>query len=132
MVAVREGRATVEIEPSERCAACALGAMCGVGALRLEVDAVDGLESGQTVILEVDRSGALRGVLLLFGLPLAGLVSAVVLGRYHPLFGLSADGSSVLLGVLLLAAAFAAAFLYEKMVASKRLPEPIIVRTEEP
>ncbi|MFO7898783.1 MAG: SoxR reducing system RseC family protein [Planctomycetota bacterium] len=130
-MAVREGRATVEIEPSEHCAGCALGAMCGAGKLRLEVDGVDGLERGQSVILAVDRSAALRGVLLLFGLPLVGLVSGVVLGRYHPVLGLSADGSSLLLGVLFLAAAFAAAFLYEKTIASKRLPEPSIVRTEE-
>lgn len=130
VIEVRGDRATVQMKPTPHCGGCAMSAMCQAGTLRLELDAVDGLEPGQTVILSVDQSLAMRSILLLFGLPLAGLVAGAVLGQSVPLFGLSPDGSSLVFAVLFVAAALVITFGYERMVASKQFPEPKILRVE--
>jgi len=131
VVAVEGARATVELERSERCAGCGLCAALSGGKMRLVLDAVDGLEPGQAVVVALDRSVSLRSVLLLFGLPLAGLVGGVLIGRWVSLPGLSKDAASALLAVILLVAAFRIALLCERR-AARTLPRPTIVRIEPP
>ena len=131
VVAVHNARATVELEPSGHCGGCAMAALCGERKYRFELDAVPGLEPGQTVVVALDRSGSLRGILLLFGLPLVGLVSGVLLGQSYPIFHLSPEVSSVVLALMFVAVAAVVALIYEKKVAAKNAPQPTIVRTED-
>jgi len=98
--------------------------------MRLTLDAVDGLRPGQTVVVSIDRSVSLRSVLLLFGLPAAGLVVGTVLGQICPVPGLTADGSSVLLAVLLPSLAFLAALRSERNAAANDPHRPTILRIE--
>ncbi len=99
--------------------------------MRLTVDAVDGLEPGQKVVVAIDRSVSLRSVLLLFGLPLAGLVAGAVAGNTWPFLGLTRDACSVVLAGVLLVVSFLVARRCDRR--TKREPErPAIVRIESP
>jgi len=131
VIAVSAGQATVEMEPSARCGGCGLCAGTGAGKMRLRLEALDGLEPGQVVIVAVERAVSLRSVGLLLGLPLLGLVGGAVLGHAHPVLGLSPDGSSVLLAIALLGLAFFVALLYDRKVASRTAPRPTILRVEK-
>lgn len=98
--------------------------------MSLVVDAIDGLEPGQTVVVAIDRSVSFASVFFLFGLPLAGLIAGALIGSSFPIFGMAPDASAVLLGIGLLVAAFFAALLYDRKFAAKRIPSPTIVRIE--
>ena len=124
-------QATVEMDRSARCGGCGLCASAGGGKMRLRLGALERLEPGQTVIVAIDRAVSLRSILLLLGLPLLGLIGGAVVGHSWPIFGLSADGSSVLLAVALLAVAFLIALIYDRKVASKTTPQPTILRIDK-
>jgi len=130
VLAVEDGKATVELSQSEDCKSCGLCVSAAGRKMSLVVDAVDGLEPGQTVIVAIDRSTSLVSVFFLFGLPLAGLIIGAVIGHFLPFPGMSRDASAVLLGIALFAAAFLVAFIYDRTVAQKRMPKPTIVRIE--
>jgi len=131
VVAVGDGRATVEIARNEHCAGCGLCSVAG-GKGRLTLDAIPGLETGQTVVVAVHRSASLRSIFLLFGLPASGLVTGALIGRSWPLAGLSAEASAAVLALGLLAATFAVAVIYDRTVAAKTAPRPTLLRTETP
>ena len=100
--------------------------------MTLDLDAVEGIEPGSRVVVAIDRS-PLAGTLVLFGLPLAGLVGGAVIGYVFPFLGMSADGSAAILGLVFLVLAFLAAIVYDRKVAARRTPKPRIVSvvTEE-
>ena len=129
VVAVRAGKATVELAPEERCGACGLCSAFG-GRMRIDLDAVDGLERGQTVIVAVPDSPSLRSILLLFGLPLAALVGGAALGQYRPFPGLGPDASSVVLALGLLLAAFLVAVAVDRKTGARGNARPAILRIE--
>jgi positive regulator of sigma E activity len=130
VLAVEDGKATVELDQGEQCGSCGLCVSAAGRKMSLVVDAVEGLEPGQAVVVAIDRSTSFASIFFLFGLPLAGLIAGAVLGRAAPFFGLPPDVSAVLLGVTLLVAAFFVAAVYDRKVAAKRLPKPTILRIE--
>ncbi len=133
MLAVEDGKATVELSESENCKSCGLCVSAADRKMSLVVDAVDGLEPGQTVIVAIDRSTSLVSVFFLFGLPLAGLIIGAGIGHFLPFPGMSPmspDASAILLGIVLFVAAFLVAFIYDRTVAQKRMPKPTIMRIE--
>ncbi len=129
VVSVQDGQATLELEAQACCGSCGLCRAFG-GGMRLDVEAVEGLKPGQTVVVAQSRGGSLMSVFLLFGLPLIGLVAGVLLGRVWMLPGLTSDGSSVLLGVAGMGAAFLVAVMYDRKFAGKSIPRPVIVKIE--
>jgi len=130
VLAVEDGKATVELSQSESCKSCGLCVSAAGRKMSLVVDAIDGLEPWQTVIVAIDRSTSLVSVFFLFGLPLAGLIIGAGIGHFLPFPGLSADASAIMLGIGLFAAAFLVAFIYDRTVAQKRMPKPTIIRIE--
>lgn len=130
MLAVEDGKATVELSQSEHCASCGLCVSVAGRKMSLVVDAINGVEPGRTVIVAIDRSTSLVSVFFLFGLPLAGLIAGAGIGHFLPIPGMSPDASAVLLGVVLFASAFLVAFVYDRTVAQRRVPKPTIVRIE--
>ena len=130
MVAVEDGKATVELDHKGRCVGCGLCSSAAAGKMHLVLEAIENLEPGQTVIVAIDRSVSLRSVFLLSGLPLIGLVVGAAVGHLWPVFGLAPDASSVLLSLVFLAAAFLIAVLYDRKVAAKTMREPTILRIE--
>ena len=131
MIAVDGGVATVELGRSEACAACGL---CGAhgGRMRMTVDAVRDVAPGRQVLVAVDRSVPLIGILLLFGFPMLGLVAGALLGHAYPFAGLSPDGAAVTLAGVFLAATFAVALVYDRTIAARTMPRPHIVRVLGP
>jgi len=129
VVAVDGGKATVELAPHEGCGSCGLCLAAGKK-MRLALDAVDGVQPGQTVIVAIDRSVSLRSVFLLFGLPLLGLVAGAVIGQVLPVPGVAPDASSLLYAVVLMMAALLAAVLYDRKAAARTAPRPTILRIE--
>ena len=120
----------MELERTRGCGSCGLCSAGDGGRMRLVLKPIEGLRSGQTVVVAVDRSVSMRSVLLLFGLPLAGLVGGAVLGRFLPIPGLGADLSSAALAVAFLAVTLGVAVLYERRLAPRSLPPPRILRIE--
>jgi positive regulator of sigma E activity len=129
VVAVRGETATVELDRSAACGGCRLCSAFG-DKMRLDLPAIEGLEPGQRVVVGLTGSVSMRSVLLLFGLPLVGLVAGALLGQAAPIPGLSADATSAVLAFALLAAAFGVALLYERTAAARSLPHPTILRMD--
>ncbi len=130
VLAVEGGKATLELERSERCGTCGL-CSGAAGTLRLTVDAVPGLKPGQKVVIAIDRSVSLRSVLLLFGLPLAGLVVGAVVGHTWPFGGLTPDVCSVILAGALLVVSFLVARACDRRTKGASV-QPAILRIESP
>ena len=111
IVAVGSTSALVEVARTPACPRCAAGKGCGAGLLSgtqkaavLEVPLVErsGLRVGDEVVLVLKPLYLLRATLLVYGLPLAGIVSALTAGWLvsRPL----TDGAAVALAVAGLAA----------------------------
>jgi len=130
VIAVEHGTATVEMRPSPGCGSCGRCSAEHGGKMKLTLDAIEGVEVGQTVVVAVDRAFSVMGALMLFGLPLAGLIGGVLLGQAWSFPGLSADASSAVFGVFFTADAFIMALIFERKVAAKRIQPPRIVRIE--
>ena len=130
MLAIDDGKATVELSQGEHCKSCGLCVSAAGRKMSLVVDAVAGLEPGNTVTIAIDRSTSLVSVFFLFGLPLAGLIIGAAIGHFLPFPGVSRDVSAVLLGIALFVVAFVVAFVYDRTVAQKHMPKPTIVRIE--
>ena len=127
VIVVRGGKALVRMSGKggcEGCCACSTTSGCEV---ELEAAVRGPVEKGSRVIVEVSTAGATLGALLLFVLPLVGLVGGVVAGQQWQPFGLGATGASLVLGFGLLAVLFAVAIVVERRVVQPRLPDPMIV-----
>lgn len=91
VVAVQAPWAWVEIERSGGCASCSAKAGCGTqllgGALRaptqqrVQVRDLLGVAVGDQVLLGVSERGGLKAALLLYGLPLGGLLLGMALAQ---------------------------------------------------
>ena len=122
VIAVRGDRALVRMSGKggcEGCQSCSSTSGCSV-----ELEAVMGepVEAGSRVLVEVSSAGAAASAVLVFLLPLVGLVGGVVVGSQ--VWGTSA---ALLLGFGVLLVLFGVAVVVERRVVRPRLPDPIIV-----
>ena len=129
VVAVANGRARVLVDAAGQdcaagCCSCATAASCG---RQVEAVASGPVEPGATVSVEIGGASAVVSALLLFLLPLLGLVGGVVLGQGGRAAGSRVSGSSLALGFALFALLFAVACVVDRKVVQPRLPEPRIV-----
>ena len=101
IVSIGQGKATVAVERTAACPRCAAGKGCGAGLLSgstrpalLEVSLSPHLRIGEgdAVRLTLEPSYLLRASLLVYGLPLAGIVLVLVAGWFisRPLSDLEA------------------------------------------
>jgi sigma-E factor negative regulatory protein RseC len=90
VLAVYDGRAVVSVAPGVPCARCASGRGCGAGLLsaanrprEIEIAVAAGwhLKPGDRVTLAMSSAELLRSALYAYGLPLAGMVSALAVAR---------------------------------------------------
>ena len=130
VVAITGGKATVRLAQSEDCKACGLchfhndDSSTGNTSMLLEVDALPELDVGSTVLVSDATPSAWAGSLLLFLLPLLGLLAGVLAGMTW--FGdeLVAAGT----GLLGLALALSGGFVAERLMFRRPQPRPRIVR----
>lgn len=123
VVAVEGRIARVRMKPGPECGSCCACSALGGSGRELEIDTQLPVAVGSRVLVEVPRGNPWLSVALLFVLPLAGLIAALVVGTEAGL----GDGASVALGFGTLGALFALAAAVDKAVARKRLQPPAIV-----
>jgi positive regulator of sigma E activity len=128
---VEGGRATLELPYSDHCKSCGICTAAAAGTMHIDAPAIEGLEPGQTVAVSIDRSVSLGSALMLFGVPLLGLVAGSLIGNRWPLPGMTNDISAAVLGLVLMALTFLVALVYERKVARHKHPEPVILRIED-
>jgi sigma-E factor negative regulatory protein RseC len=106
ITSISNGMATLTVSRSVACARCAAGKGCGAGLLggnqkpaRIQVPLPDemGLRVGDQVCLELSPESLLRASFLVYGLPLVGVVTALLIGWFvaGPLPDTSAIGLAI-------------------------------------
>lgn len=118
VVEVRPGRAAVRLTRSPECAGCHGCSLMDDGGMLTEAENSLGARAGDTVRIRTSGvEGKIKAALLLFGLPLAALLTGVILANRllaGIALGAAAEGLSVLAGLLLMAACFGALHLWRK------------------
>ncbi|HUT33786.1 MAG TPA: SoxR reducing system RseC family protein [Planctomycetota bacterium] len=124
-----EGRlARVRMKPGAQCGRCCACSALGGGDRELEVETDLPLLPGSRVLVEIPRGNPWLSSLLLFVLPLAGLVAGVIVGAQWG----GGDAAPLLLGFGLLVALFAMAAIIDKTIIRKRQKPPAIVEVLGP
>ena len=107
VVAVELGSALLSVERNVACARCASGKGCGAGflaeskasaELRLQIPEGVILRPGDTVNLIMEPANIFSAAVYVYGLPLIGVVGALVVGRI--LVGPLTDGVAVAIALL--------------------------------
>jgi len=127
IVGVEGSTVRVRMQPGPQCGSCCACAALGGGERELELTASDPPPVGSRVVVEVHVPNPALGAVLVFGLPLVGLVGGVLLGQHWQPFGLSGNADGLVLGFGLLAVLLGAAAAVDRYVLRARLPEPAIV-----
>ncbi|MFC1806676.1 SoxR reducing system RseC family protein, partial [Planctomycetota bacterium] len=109
------------------CGSCCACAAIGGGERELELTASDPPAVGSRVVVEVVTPNAVLSALLVFGIPLLGLVGGVLIGQHWQPLGLSGNADGLVLGFGLLILLLGAAAAVDRFVLRKRLPDPTIV-----
>jgi positive regulator of sigma E activity len=130
VIGVKEGRVVVRTatEPgcSTRCCSCASVRTCGP---EFEALTTQPVEVGARVLVEVPSASAVLSALLVFVLPMLGLVGGVLVGSTGPD---KSNTTGLVLGFGLFALFFFAAYVVDRRVVRPRLPEPHVLRVLEP
>jgi len=127
VIGVNGTTARVRMDAGPKCESCCACAAVG-GAHELDVTTPEPLDVGTRVLVDVHVPNATLGALLVFGLPLLGLVAGVVVGHQWRPFGLGGDADGLALGFGLLVALMAAAAAIDKYIVRARCPAPTVVQ----
>ncbi len=126
VVAVEGPYALVASERQSACGQCSAKAGCGTAALarvlgrrnvQLRARNPVAADVGEQVTVGIDERVLLRGALLLYGLPLVGMMAAAALG-----LAWWGEAASILAGALGLAAGFLAARFRGRHIPERDLP----------
>jgi len=111
----------------ETCGKCGLGR--GEGEMALEAENRPGARPGDRVEVEIPERDPLLAALLLFGLPLAGMLLGVVAGALlERALNWDSEGPAVVLGTVLLLVSFFLVKFREKRLAKQENQRNRIVR----
>lgn len=127
VIEVAGGRAAIQIrrQRNEQCSGCAACRTEGGRGLVLRVEA-DDLKVGDRVTVEVPLVSPWRALLLVFGLPLAALMTGIAVGSQwtwlQAHLGLKAEATGLALGVALGLVAFGGAWLEDRRFAQRHRP----------
>ena len=124
--------ARVQVEQGPHCGSCCACSALSGGSAELEVPTDTTLEVGSRVVVEIPEQSSWVSSLLLFGLPLVGLVAGVVVGQEWQPFGLGSNGAALILGFGLLVVLFAVSAAIDRAFVRKRQPQPSIVQVLSP
>ena len=124
------GKAKVSLPRKEGCAGCGKCAFAAGGKnMLLEAENDAGGRPGDRVEVEIPRRDPLTAALLLFGLPLLGMLAGVVAGTMlWRALGWNSEAPALVLGVVLLVASFFLVKIHEKRLSGKKSGRIRIVR----
>ena len=131
VVELRNGVVVVKLEAGMRCMTCAARGACqafGTGVRRIEVPSRGEVKPGQHVVLKYKSQSRILSALLVFLVPIAGLVGGFAVGV--ELFG--SQGAGVLGAFLGLGVGFGVLRLIDKVLAKQATFLPEIVEQEGP
>lgn len=131
--------AWVETQRKSACGSCSVNKGCGTGALSKmygdkfsRVKALNKIKAkeGETVILGLAEEALVRGSMIMYGLPLIGLILGGILGvSVAKAFALNnVDGLSALFGITGLVLGFYIVSLFNRRVAKDERYQPVILR----
>jgi positive regulator of sigma E activity len=123
VITVRGERALVRLSARGGCEGCCACSSTSGCTQELEAVTTEPVEAGWRVLVEVSSAGAALSALLVFALPLVGLVGGVIVGSRWG----GGTAAPLVLGFGALVALFAVAVVVERAVVRPRLPEPRIV-----
>ncbi|MBM4041608.1 MAG: SoxR reducing system RseC family protein [Planctomycetes bacterium] len=124
-----EGRlARVRMKPGPECGRCCACSALGGGDRELEIESGLPLRVGSRVVVEIAQGSPWLSALLLFVLPLAGLLSVMIVGAQT---GMN-QSSALALSFGVLAALFALAAAIDRKLVRPRQKPPAIVEVLEP
>lgn len=136
VVAVENGLAWVERPRQSACGSCATKGHCGTALLgdalvggqvsRIAVRDTLGVQAGDEVILGLPEEGMLRASLLLYGLPLLGLVGGLAL--FQP----AGEGWALFAGMLGLTAGLVLLRPLSRRIATRQAEPCILARIASP
>lgn len=118
----------VRMKPGPQCGSCCACSALGGGPAEVELESDRPLEVGARVIVEIAQGDAWLSALLLFVLPLAGLVSGVIAGQAW----WGGGAAPLVLGFGLLGAFYALAAAIDRAFIRKRLKPPTIAQVLGP
>ena len=124
--------ARVQVEQGPHCGSCCACSALSGGSAELDVPTDTTLEVGSRVVVEIPEQSSWVSSLLLFCLPLVGLVAGVVVGQEWQPFGWSSNAAALTLGFGLLVVLFAVSAAIDRAFVRKRQPQPSIVQVLSP
>ena len=131
--------AWVETRRKTACGSCSVNKGCGTSALSKmygdkfsRVKALNPIaaRTGETVVLGLAEEALVRGSLMMYGVPLLGLICGGILGALLAgLWGMAnTDALSALFGIFGLLAGFYVVRLFNRRVARNEQYQPVILR----
>jgi len=128
VVGLKGRLARVRMGPGPECGRCCACSALGGSDREMEIESDLPLEVGSRVVVEIPQGNPWLSSFLLFGLPLLGLASGVILGAQWA----QGDAVPLLLGFGLLVLLFAFAAFVDKAIIRKRQKPPAIVEVLAP
>jgi sigma-E factor negative regulatory protein RseC len=127
------GKAEVVAEKKGGCASCASAASChsSHSAMKMKSTVINGVAArpGDTVAIDVSTNSLLKGLALIYLLPVLGLMSGAIMGsNMAEGMTLSQTGGAILCGGIGLTGGFTAVFLISKFMALNDAYTPVINR----
>jgi len=127
VMGVEGRRVRVRMKPGPECGSCcACSALTG-GSHDLELESDRPVAPGDHVVVEIGSTSPVLSTLLVFVLPLVGLVAGVIVGSVWRPLGLGGDAASLVLGFGLMLLLFAFAAVIERVYIRKKQRPPAIV-----
>ncbi len=128
VVGVQGRLVRVRMQPARECGSCCACAALGGEGRELEIESDLSVQVGSRVVVDIPQGNPWLSAVLVFVLPLAGLLSVLIVGGQ---FG-AGDGTLLALGFGVLAALYALAALIDRAVVRKRVGPPTIVEALGP
>lgn len=123
IVGIQGRLARVRMRPSTECGTCCACSALGSGERELEIETALPVVVGSRVAVEIPRGSPWLSAVLLFVLPLAGLILGLVVGVQARM----GDAGALVFGFGLLVALFGLAAAIDRAVVRKRVGPPTIL-----
>jgi len=124
---IADGTAEIELTAKDSCGSCGGCSEGDDGPARLKVEALPGISVGDRVVVETGEFRVTAGAILIFVVPIIGLLAGVFVGQRFPLNSVDKDLSSGIYGFALMIAGFTAAIATDRIFGRRLWQPPRII-----